>query len=161
MTPATLKLCRHCGAEKPVTAFYPDRATGRPASWCKACTRARVDAWAKAHPKRRRASQRRYRKRALTRRHPGEAKTCRVCNRTLPRDEGFHPYSGQQCKRCWTGRVIAWKRAHPAKARASGRASARRRRAVPAKRDDMNLQHRLYELRRHRAATRKDSAHAA
>lgn len=55
MPDAPSKLCKRCGAVKPLTEFYVDRSKGRPKSQCKLCTRALLKASDVTRAARRRA----------------------------------------------------------------------------------------------------------
>jgi excisionase family DNA binding protein len=60
-TPGQVKRCGLCGVTKPVSEMVPDRnSIGGYRALCKACNRARSNAWIKAHEGWRRANQRIY-----------------------------------------------------------------------------------------------------
>lgn len=54
------RVCTKCGREKPLDAFFLDKRTGKPRSWCKACCNAYNRAYRRANLDHVRARDRRF-----------------------------------------------------------------------------------------------------
>lgn len=58
-----MKLCKHCGLEKPIDQFYWNRNRDKPAHFCKVCTKLIVLEWNAKNPEKAKAREVRYRER--------------------------------------------------------------------------------------------------